>query len=394
MLELLFLLLPVAMAYGWYMGYRSVKKEQDEQTGKLTREYVTGVNYLLSNQHEKAVNLFLDIIQKEDEDEINDDSRFEAELTLGNLFRSRGEIDQALRIHKNLSENENYSYEQQLLAKQQLALDFIFVGIFDRAEALYLSLVDEPEYAENALEQLARIYQKTKEWQKAINVTEKCQIAFPKENNIKLANFYCEYSNLELERNDLKAAKKTIKKAIISASTSIRALMSLGDLAMTEGNYIDAIKCYRAILKIDNHFARDILPQIKACYVEMGKVEDFELFLIQCSENYKNPSIELALTKCIEEKDGIQAAQANLFVKFEKIKSMGMFYQIIEYQVDEAEEGRAKESLRKLQQIVGERMESGFGYRCTQCGYSSHKLLWCCPSCNNWETLKPNDLIN
>ena len=155
MLELLFLLLPIAAAYGWYMGHRSAKKDQEDISNKLSRDYVTGVNFLLSNQTDKAVDLFLDMLQnKKQKMEIESNSQFEAELTLGNLFRSRGEVDRALRIHQALDRSPNYSFEQKLLAKQQLAKDFMTVGFYDRAEALYIIMVDEPEFAENALQQL------------------------------------------------------------------------------------------------------------------------------------------------------------------------------------------------------------------------------------------------
>ena len=118
MLELLFLLLPIAAAYGWYMGHRSAKKDQEDMSNKLSRDYVTGVNFLLSNQTDKAVDLFLDMLQKQEtENEIESNSQFEAELTLGNLFRSRGEVDRALRIHQALDRSPNYSFEQKLLAK-------------------------------------------------------------------------------------------------------------------------------------------------------------------------------------------------------------------------------------------------------------------------------------
>ena len=176
MLELLFLLLPIAAAYGWYMGQRSVKKDQDDISNKLSRDYVTGVNFLLSNQTDKAVDLFLNMLQKQEaENEIESHSQFEAELTLGNLFRSRGEVDRALRIHQALDRSPNYTFEQKLLAKQQLARDFMTVGFFDRAESLYILLVDEPEFAENALQQLLVIYQKTKEWKKRLILLKNSQ---------------------------------------------------------------------------------------------------------------------------------------------------------------------------------------------------------------------------
>ncbi len=155
MLELLFLLLPIAALYGWYMGQRSAKKDQESIQNKFSRDYVTGLNFLLSNQQEKAVDLFLSMLQKqESENQIATESQFEAELTLGNLFRSRGEVDRALRIHQALDSSPDYSIEQKLLAKQQLAKDFMAAGFYDRAENYYILLLDEPEFAVNSLSQL------------------------------------------------------------------------------------------------------------------------------------------------------------------------------------------------------------------------------------------------
>lgn len=169
MLELLFLLLPIAALYGWYMGQRSAKKEQEQLNNKFSRDYVTGLNFLLSNQQEKAVDLFLSMLQtQESKNQIAVESQFEAELTLGDLFLSRGEVDRALRIHQALVDDVNhYSFEQKLLAKQHLAKDFMAAGFYDRAENYYISLLDEPEFASHSLSQLTVIYQKMREWKKS-----------------------------------------------------------------------------------------------------------------------------------------------------------------------------------------------------------------------------------
>ena len=242
MIELLFLLLPIAAAYGWYMGRRSAKKDQDDISNKLSRDYVTGVNFLLSNQTDKAVDLFLDMLQKQEiENEIESHSQFEAELTLGNLFRSRGEVDRALRIHQALDLSPNYTFEQKLLAKQQLARDFMVVGFFDRAENLYILLVDEPEFAENALQQLLVIYQKTKEWKKAVNIAEKLAKIKPQENNIELAQCYCEYSQ-SLEPESAVEKRSVLQKALSVSPTCVRASLLLANLAMLDGQYQQAFK--------------------------------------------------------------------------------------------------------------------------------------------------------
>ena len=378
MLELLFLLLPIAAAYGWYMGHRSAKKDQEDISNKLSRDYVTGVNFLLSNQTDKAVDLFLDMLQKQEtENEIESNSQFEAELTLGNLFRSRGEVDRALRIHQALDRSPNYSFEQKLLAKQQLAKDFMTVGFYDRAEALYIIMVDEPEFAENALQQLLVIYQKTKEWKKAVNIAEKLAKISPKENNVELAQCYCEYA-LSGELESAVEKRSILQKALNVSPTSVRASMLLADLEMANKNYRQAI-----------HFLENILNQNPIYIGELGERDNFELFLIRASQQVNNTKVDLMLASVIEEKDGKSAAQSKLYQQLTKHPSTSIFHRFIQFQIDDAEEGRGKESLILLHKMVGERIKQGFGYRCSNCGYQTHKLMWNCPSCKQWESIKP-----
>ena len=390
MLELLFLLLPIAAAYGWYMGHRSAKKDQEDVSNKLSRDYVTGVNFLLSNQTEKAVDLFLDMLQKQEtENEIESDSQFEAELTLGNLFRSRGEVDRALRIHQALDRSPNYTFEQKLLAKQQLAKDFMAVGFFDRAENLYITLVDEPEFAEGALQQLAVIYQKTKEWKKAVNVAEKLAKIVPKEDNIELAQYYCEYVRT-LTADSKENPQDILRQALQVAPSCVRASMLLADLSVQQQDYKSAVEILENVLNQNPDYVSEILLQLKTCYQKLEQLDNFELFLIRVTQEHKNSSVELALADLIAEKDGRAAAQTKVYQQLTRNPSMFLFHRFIQYQIDEAEDGRGKESLVLLHKLVGERIKQSFDYRCVNCGYQSHKLIWCCPSCRQWEKIKPS----
>ncbi len=390
MLELLFLLLPIAAAYGWYMGHRSAKKDQEDVSNKLSRDYVTGVNFLLSNQTEKAVDLFLDMLQKQEtENEIESDSQFEAELTLGNLFRSRGEVDRALRIHQALDRSPNYTFEQKLLAKQQLAKDFMAVGFFDRAENLYITLVDEPEFAEGALQQLAVIYQKTKEWKKAVNVAEKLAKIAPKEDNIELAQYYCEYVRT-LTVDSKENPQDILRQALQVAPSCVRASMLLADLSVQQQDYKSAVEILENVLNQNPDYVSEILLQLKTCYQKLEQLDNFELFLIRVTQEHKNSSVELALADLIAEKDGRAAAQTKVYQQLTRNPSMFLFHRFIQYQIDEAEDGRGKESLVLLHKLVGERIKQSFDYRCVNCGYQSHKLIWCCPSCRQWEKIKPS----
>ena len=389
MIELLFLLLPIAAAYGWYMGHRSAQKDREDFSNKLSRDYVTGVNFLLSNQTEKAVDLFLNMLQKQEaENEIESDSQFEAELTLGNLFRSRGEVDRALRIHQALDRSPNYTFEQKLLAKQQLAKDFMAVGFYDRAENLYITLVDEPEFAEGALQQLAVIYQKTKEWKKAINVAEKLAKIAPKEDNIELAQYYCEYVQA-LPNGHKENPQQILQQALKVAPGCVRASMMLADLNIAQQDYQSAVRILENVLNQNPNYIGEVLPQLKECYRQLDQLDNFELFLIRVTQEIRNSSVELALADLIAEKDGRSAAQGKVYQQLNHNPSMFLFHRFIEYQIDDAEEGRGKDSLVLLHKLVGERIKQGFDYRCVNCGYQSHKVMWCCPSCRQWEKVKP-----
>ena len=389
MLELLFLLLPIAAAYGWYMGHRSAKKDQEDISNKLSRDYVAGVNFLLANQTEKAVDLFLDMLQKqENENEIDSNSQFEAELTLGNLFRSRGEVDRALRIHQALDNSPHYTFEQKLLAKQQLARDFMAVGFFDRAEHLYILMVDEPEFAEGALQQLALIYQKTKEWKKAINVAEKLAKISPNSHQIELAHYYCEYvKNLPDESKE--DPKQILLQALAVSPTCVRASMMLAELSIKQKDYQSAVHFLENILMQNPDYIGEVLHRLKFCYQQLNQWDNFELFLIKASREKNNSAIALMLADLIEEKDGRAAAQLKLYQQLQQNPATPIFHRFIQYQIDDAEKGRGKDSLILLHKMVGERIKQTFGYRCSNCGYQTHKLIWCCPSCRQWETIKP-----
>lgn len=392
MLELLFLLLPIAALYGWYMGQRSARKEQDSQKNQFSRDYMTGLNFLLSNKQEKAVDLFLSMLEKQEaENQIASESQFEAELTLGNLFRSRGEVDKALRIHQNLDDNPNYSTEQKFIVKQQLAKDFVKAGFYDRAENYYIKLLDEPEYAETALKQLANVYQRTKEWEKAINVTEKLCKILPESDRLPLSHFYCEYAKLNKE--DEKLFLSTLGKALEVNLNSTRASILLGNHFMEKEEFKTAREHFENILKQDPNYISEVLDKLKLCYESLDDLDNFELFLIKANQIKHNSAIDIALTDLMEYKYGTSSASSKLYQQVSQYPSMITFHRFIQYQIDEAE-GSGKESLELLHKMVGHRIQKDFKYRCLNCGYQSYRLYWFCPSCRKWEMVKPVQSID
>ena len=382
MLELLFLLLPVAAAYGWYMGRRSAQQSKQDDASRLSRDYVTGLNFLLSNQQDKAVDLFLDMLKE-------DTGTVEAHLTLGNLFRSRGEVDRAIRIHQSLMESASLTYDQRLLAVQQLGRDYMAAGLYDRAEGMFKQLVDETDFRLGALQQLLQIYQSTSDWQSAIEVAERLVKLGKEKHRGEIANFWCELALQQMAGNDLDKAMALLKKGAAADKNSARVSIMMGRVWMEKGDYAKAVESLERVIEQDKELVGETLEMLQTCYQQLGKIDEWEAFLRRCAEENTGATADLMLAQILEQREGIESAQNYVTRQLERHPTMRVFHKLIDYHINEAEEGRAKQSLGVLRQMVGEQVRSKPRYRCQKCGFTAHTLYWHCPSCRSWSTIKP-----
>src|SRR5690606_23678164 len=278
MLELLFLLLPVAAAYGWYMGRRSAQQTKQDEANRLSRDYVAGVNFLLSNQQDKAVDLFLDMLKE-------DTGTVEAHLTLGNLFRSRGEVDRAIRIHQALMESSSLTFEQRLLAVQQLGRDYMAAGLYDRAEDMFSQLTDEQDFRLAALQQLLVIHQATRDWQKAIEVAERLVKLGKDKQRGEIAHFYCELALQAMGSDDLDRAMSLLKRAASADKQCARVSIMVGRIYMAQGEYAKAVESFKRVLDQDKDLVSETLPMLQECYQHLPQQEAaWAEFLKRCVE--------------------------------------------------------------------------------------------------------------
>lgn len=382
MLELLFLLLPVAAAYGWYMGRRNAQQTKQDEANRLSREYVAGVNLLLSNQQDKAVDLFLDMLKE-------DTGTVEAHLTLGNLFRSRGEVDRAIRIHQTLMESASLSYDQRLLAVQQLGRDYMAAGMYDRAEDMFNQLVDETDFRVSALQQLLQIYQATSEWQKAIDVAERLVKLGKDKQRGEIAHFYCELALQQMGNEDMDRAMALLKKGAAADRDSARVSIMMGRVFMASGEYAKAVECLLKVIDQDKDLVSETLEMLQTCYLQLGKTDEWAAFLQRCVEENTGAAAELMLAEIVERREGADAAQGYVTRQLQRHPTMRVFHKLMDYHLNEAEEGRAKESLMVLREMVGEQVRSKPRYRCHKCGFTAYTMYWHCPSCRAWSTVKP-----
>ncbi|MEH2921457.1 lipopolysaccharide assembly protein LapB [Samsonia erythrinae] len=382
MLELLFLLLPVAAAYGWYMGRRSAQQDKEQESNRLSREYVTGVNFLLSNQQDKAVELFLDMLK-------DDSNTFEAHLTLGNLFRSRGEVDRAIRIHQALTESASLTFEQRLLAVQQLGRDYVAAGLYDRAEEIFNQLVDEEDFRRSALQQLLQIHQATSDWQAAIEVAEKLVKMGKEQIRVEIAHFYCELALLAMGSDDLDKALALLKKGATADSQCARASIMMGRIYMAQQAYSRAVDALRQVLDQDKELVSETLPMLQECYQHLDRPQDWADFLRRCVEENTGATAELMLADILENEEGADVAQIYINRQLQRHPTMRVFHRLMDFHLHDAEDGRAKESLLVLRDMVGEQIRTKPRYSCRKCGFTSQSLYWQCPSCRTWASVKP-----
>ncbi|MEI7367230.1 lipopolysaccharide assembly protein LapB [Pectobacterium aroidearum] len=382
MLELLFLLLPVAAAYGWYMGRRSAQQDKEQESNRLSREYVTGVNFLLSNQQDKAVELFLDMLK-------DDSNTFEAHLTLGNLFRSRGEVDRAIRIHQALTESASLTFEQRLLAVQQLGRDYMAAGLYDRAEESFNQLVDEEDFRRSALQQLLQIYQATSDWPAAIDVAEKLVKMGKDQLRVDIAHFYCELALLAMGSDDLDKALTLLKKGAAADNQCARASIMMGRIYMAQQDYARAVEALRQVLDQDKELVSETLPMLQECYQHLDKPLDWANFLKRCVEENTGATAELMLADILEREEGAEVAQAYINRQLQRHPTMRVFHRLMDFHLHEAEDGRTKENLQGLRDMVGEQIRTKPRYSCRKCGFTSQSLYWQCPSCRTWASIKP-----
>lgn len=207
---LLFLLLPIAAYSGWLTGRKS--------SAKKASKYIAGLNYNLHEQPDKTVEALVQM-------PAIDDDTFETHLTLGSIFRRRGELDRAIRLHQSLIQRPDLATPYKSLALLELARDFIAAGVLDHAEAILLELVAINEQLVPSLQHLLELYQQGKEWLDAIKIAQKLQEIKGVDLRSTIAHFYCELAEQKMKANELDEAKNYLNAALKTNKDFPRALI-------------------------------------------------------------------------------------------------------------------------------------------------------------------------
>jgi lipopolysaccharide assembly protein B len=379
LLPLVLLLLPIAAWSGYRIGRK--RSQGKPSTRRLPQGYFTGLNYVLNEQPDKAIDTFIRMLEVDSE-------TVETHLALGNLYRRRGEVDRAIRIHQNLIARPSLAGELRNLALAELATDYMAAGLFDRAESLCRELVKDPNRKQDSLQQLLTIYQQIKDWDKAIEITQMIAQSKGVNQDKMIAHFYCEQALEFKDAGNFKKAYDALKRALQADNNAVRASILQGQLYQQEGKHKDAIKSYQRIRHQDVSFLPEVLMDLIVCYRLTGGDKKLLAFLRDCLEQGAGVSVLLAVAELLEaEAKDEQAAQVIAQYLKDRPSLKGLEH-LIKLHVEHAS-GPAKENLKLLQDLVIKLIDKKPVYKCEGCGFSGKTLFWQCPSCKEWGSIKP-----
>jgi lipopolysaccharide biosynthesis regulator YciM len=378
--QLLWLLLPLAAASGWLVA-RFEQKRQARRTFDLPSAYFKGLNFLLNEQPDKAIEVFIRVL------EVNSET-VETHLALGNLFRRRGEVERAIRIHQNLIARPTLDRDQRSQALLELGQDYLKAGLFDRAENLFLELAEIRVYSEQALKLLLHIYQQEKEWEKAITVTRKLARVSGKPMDEVIAQFYCELADQDYARKNYVAARERLKQALQADDKCVRASMLLGDIDAQEGKYRRAIDSWRRIEEQDVHYLGEVAGRIADGFKKLNDEEGLYDYFRTALERHGGVSLALTFADVISSREGVETAEKFVVNWLRRSPNVHGLHKLLELNLFRAPNS-ARNDLMLLKGIIEELRAQHLGYACSQCGFRGKSLHWLCPSCNRWNTIKP-----
>ena len=374
-----FLLLPIAALSGWVIGRRGGQRHSDTQVSRLSTTYFRGLNYLLNEQPDKAIELFLHIAELDKE-------TFETQVALGHLFRRRGEVDRAIRLHQTLVQRPGLNDAQRVQALLALGEDYMKSGLLDRAETVFSELV-ELDLSPLALKHLIGIYQAERDWAKAIENARRYEQATGEPMGKLVAHFECELADRHRAAGEPEAAREAVARAYEADANSVRAGMLEGRIELDAGNDAAAIRSFERVARSDPDYLPEVLPSLLACYETVGDVPGARRFMAEMCEHYRGIAPVLALTRMIEKEDGVAAARAYLAKELKDRPSVRGEAALIDLSI--AEDADPAATLVDLKHITDQLLIRNPSYRCTRCGFGARSHHWQCPSCKEWGSVKP-----
>lgn len=376
----LFLLLAAA---GFLFGRFGGDDPDEPRVQPLNSEYLKGLNFLLNDQNDQALEHFLRLVQV-------DDQTIETHFALGSLFRRRGEVDRAIRVHQNIIARPTLPKEQRDQALFALARDYLHAGLLDRAENLFAQLAEGANHRLDSLGHLCRIYEQESEWENAVVAARQLEAAKRPGAAAQLSNYYCELAREALDRGDVAKAREYVRLSQARRQRLTRGAILRAEIAAQQSDQVLATRLFRQVLSQDGVYLIELLPRLQ------------ELF------DADSDGLDTLLQDIVGERAGARDEIARAALHHPDIRSAYIDECVRAYILDDevlssfvetrqliegASQALAEQAIEKLREAMAKLAASSPRYRCHQCGFSSRQLLWQCPGCRSWESLRPIEKV-
>ena len=371
--------IPVFFGLGWIAARVDINQLLSESR-TLPRGYFKGLNFLLNEQPDKAIDAFIEIVKLDPE-------TVELHFALGNLFRRRGETERAIRVHQNLLARPDLPAEHQGHALYELGQDYLKAGLLDRAEETFNKLIDTP-YSAQAGRALLEIYQREKEWERAISAAEILQATGAGGRQREIAQFYCELAADELVRTNTDAAMALLDKDLAADRKSVRATMLMGDALRARGDIEGALETWRRVEHQSVPHTALVAQRLMDGYITAGRPQEgINLLRAYLAEA---PSIDLleVVFKAVLESDGIDAANVLVSDELRRTPTLLGLDKFLEARMMSAPQ-TVRPELAVVKTLVHGYTQKLARYQCSHCGFKARQFYWQCPGCSQWETYPP-----
>jgi lipopolysaccharide biosynthesis regulator YciM len=371
------LVIPLFFALGWLAARVDIRHVMEESRA-VPRSYFKGLNYLLNEQPDKAIEAFLEVAKM-------DPDTLELHFALGALFRRRGEFDRAIRIHQNLVDRADLPREPRMKALFELGEDFLKAGLLDRAESVFRRLEDDA-HALDALRNILEIQVLTKDWQNAIDTARRLEKLGCPAQNVDTAHYYCELALGALLRDEIDSARAHLERALAENRRSARARMLLGDIEARQGDDAAAIATWRRLEQDNPAYLPIVAERLLAAHQRLGRV-DQAIDLLRTYLQLR-PSADLShlLFQTVAEQRGWEAARALAADTLKRQPSLRVLDDYL--QARNAVDPEAVE-FRMAQDLVHRQVSRSAYFQCGGCGFKARQFFWQCPACARWESIPP-----
>jgi lipopolysaccharide assembly protein B len=366
--------------FGWGRGWtRGGGLRRGRGFGKLHPDYLTGLDYLVTEQPDRALDMFLKLLDASAD-------TIETHFALGALYRRRGEVERAIRIHQNLLARDGLAPEHREQALLALAQDYLRAGVLDRAEGLFQKVAETPRLRASALASLRGVYERQHEWQQALDTYRQLARIKAAPPRLVAAHYLCELAALEIERGAIDAARPLLRQARRETAPFPRATLLRAQIADRQNDRELAIRLLRTALHECPELLAEELPHLLALAGSVQRDALLAELVAQARERGAGDLKRLVFAAIAADLSGAAPLRAALESVFTQDATLNALWQ----------EGRGNEERGNEERVareVGALLNHAERYRCAECGFAARSFYWHCPACQSWQTFESYALV-